>query len=44
VLHILQDLPEQERRGIAERARNRALTSHSAARRAEELEEYLTAI
>lgn len=44
VLHILQDLPEQERRSIAERARKRGLTAHSAARRAEELEEYLAAI
>src|SRR6185369_10439788 len=42
VLRILQDYPEEKRRTVGERARKRALKSHSAARRAEELENYLT--
>ncbi|HBG07774.1 MAG: glycosyltransferase [Geobacteraceae bacterium GWC2_58_44] len=44
VLSILQDFPEGERRALGELARNRALKSHSAARRAQELESYLAAI
>ncbi|ACH38707.1 glycosyltransferase, putative [Citrifermentans bemidjiense Bem] len=43
MLRILQRFPENERRAIGERARQRVLRSHSAACRAEELEEYLTA-
>ncbi|BCG47722.1 hypothetical protein GEOBRER4_n2568 [Citrifermentans bremense] len=42
MLRILQRFPEDERRAIGERARQRVLRSHSAACRAEELEEYLT--
>jgi spore maturation protein CgeB len=38
-LRYLRDLPESERRAIAERARRRVLADHSAARRAEELEQ-----
>lgn len=41
VLRLLRRLPEEERRAIGERARSRALAEHSAARRAEELENYL---
>lgn len=44
VLSILQHFPEKERQAVGERARKRALESHSAARRAEELEQYLTEI
>ncbi|HJV34549.1 CgeB family protein, partial [Geomonas sp.] len=40
MLDILQGFPEKERQAIGERARQRALSSHSAARRAEELERY----
>jgi spore maturation protein CgeB len=43
VLHILQHFPEDERLALGELARQRALKSHSAARRAEELESYLLA-
>lgn len=43
VLRILQGFPEDERLAMGERARQRVLRSHSAARRAEELENYLTA-
>jgi spore maturation protein CgeB len=43
VLRILRELPEDERKAMGERARDKALHSHSAAKRAEELEEYLTA-
>ncbi|SNB47491.1 glycosyltransferase [Geobacter sp. DSM 9736] len=42
VLRILQGLPENERREIGERARRRVLLSHTAAKRAEELETYIT--
>ncbi|MBJ6726078.1 CgeB family protein [Geomesophilobacter sediminis] len=41
VLCYLRELPESERLGVARRARERALAFHSAARRAQELEEYL---
>lgn len=41
MLRILQRFPEEERRAIGERARRRVMKSHSAACRAEELEEYL---
>lgn len=44
MLRILQHFPEDERRAIGERARQRVLQSHSAACRAEELEEYLTSV
>ena len=43
VLRILQYFPEEQRRAVAERARKRALKSHSAARRTEQLESYLLA-
>lgn len=43
MLRILQGYPEDERREVGERARQRVLKSHSAACRAKELEEYLTA-
>jgi spore maturation protein CgeB len=43
VLRILQDYPEAQRREVGELARKRVLESHSAARRAEELELYLKA-
>uniref|UniRef100_C6E028 Spore protein YkvP/CgeB glycosyl transferase-like domain-containing protein n=1 Tax=Geobacter sp. (strain M21) TaxID=443144 RepID=C6E028_GEOSM len=42
MLRFLQRFPDDERRAIGERARQRVLRSHSAACRAEELEEYLT--
>lgn len=41
VLKLLRDLPEDERRAVGERARQKTLASHTAARRAEELETYL---
>lgn len=41
VLALLRELPEDERREVGERARQRALAAHTAARRAEELEGYL---
>ncbi len=41
VLKLLRDLPEDERRAVGERARQKTLASHTAARRAEELERYL---
>ncbi|HJV64405.1 MAG TPA: glycosyltransferase [Geomonas sp.] len=44
VLGILRDFPEEDRQAMGERARQRALTAHSAARRAEELEHYLAAL
>ena len=44
VLRILQEYPEKCRSEMGEKARKRALKSHSAARRAEELEGYLTAL
>ncbi|QWV91899.1 glycosyltransferase [Geomonas oryzisoli] len=44
MLRILQRFPDEERRAIGERARARVLQSHSAACRAEELEEYLAAL
>jgi spore maturation protein CgeB len=43
VLRILQDYPEEKRIAVGEQALKRALKSHSAARRAEELEQYLMA-
>jgi len=42
MLRILKTFPEDERRALGERARKRVLKSHSAACRAEQLEEYLT--
>jgi spore maturation protein CgeB len=44
VLSLLREMPEEERRLVGEQARQRALESHSAAKRAEELEGYLTAL
>lgn len=44
VLDILQNFPEDERRALGARARQKALQSHSAACRAEELERYLNAM
>lgn len=41
VLRLLRDLPDDERRSIGEAAQRKALTRHTAARRAEELERYL---
>ena len=41
MLGILKDFPEDERRAVGERARERVLHSHTAACRAEELEGYL---
>jgi len=40
-LGYLRELPETERLAIAERARQRVLTQHTAAHRAQELEEYV---
>ncbi|MEW6158157.1 MAG: glycosyltransferase [Verrucomicrobiota bacterium] len=40
-LRYLQDIPESERREIAERARKRVLEKHTAAHRASELESYI---
>jgi spore maturation protein CgeB len=39
-LHFLQEVPEDERRAIGERARQRVLAQHTAAHRAQELETY----
>jgi spore maturation protein CgeB len=44
VLSLLRELPEDERRALGERARQRALECHSAAKRAEELEGYLSVL
>lgn len=44
VLRILKRFPEERRRAIGQNARQRVLKSHTAARRAEELEEYLTSL
>jgi spore maturation protein CgeB len=44
VLRILHYFPEEERRAMGELARKRVLKSHSAARRAEELESYLISV
>ena len=44
VLRILKDFPEEQRRAMGQLAQKRALKSHSAARRAEELEQYLTSL
>lgn len=41
VLRLLRDLPDDERRAVGERARQKTMASHTAARRAEELEGYL---
>lgn len=41
-LRLLQEVPEQERRSIADRARDRVLACHTAAHRAAELERYVT--
>jgi spore maturation protein CgeB len=41
VLHYLRDLPDEERRAIGVRARNRVLAEHTAAHRAAELERYV---
>lgn len=42
MLRILQHFPEEERRAVGERARKKVLKAHTAAHRAEELEDYLT--
>ncbi|HEX8234427.1 MAG TPA: glycosyltransferase [Abditibacteriaceae bacterium] len=39
-LHYLRDMPEDERRALGERARQRVLAQHTAAHRAQELESY----
>jgi spore maturation protein CgeB len=44
VLSYLLDLPEEARRALGERARQRVLTHHTAAQRAEELEGYVAAV
>lgn len=44
VLHILDEVPEKERRAIADRARSRVLQQHTAAQRAYQLENYVTAL
>lgn len=41
-LQILRECPEDERLAIAERARRRVLAEHTGARRAQELETYVT--
>jgi spore maturation protein CgeB len=43
-MHWLRDLPERERRSIADRGRARALAEHTAAHRAEALERYVDEI
>lgn len=40
-LRFLRDLPEAQRQGIGEAARTRALAAHTAAHRAQELEQYV---
>ena len=40
VLHLLQDLPDDERRAVGERARQRILSGHTSAHRAAELERH----
>jgi spore maturation protein CgeB len=44
VLGYLHDLSEAERQSIGERARQRTLTSHTAAHRAQQLEEYFVQV
>jgi spore maturation protein CgeB len=44
VLSILKEMPEDERRAIAGRARNKVLRGHTAACRAAELERYLNEV
>lgn len=44
VLRILRELPEDERKEMGERAREKALNCHSALKRAEELEWYLNGV
>jgi spore maturation protein CgeB len=44
VLHYLQQIPENERRAIGERARLRVLAEHTSERRAIELEAYVTEV
>jgi spore maturation protein CgeB len=39
-LHYLREMPEDERRALGERARQRVLAQHTAAHRAQELEGY----
>ena len=41
VLHSLREMPDDDRLVIGERARQKVLSAHTAARRAEELESYL---
>jgi spore maturation protein CgeB len=43
VLRLLRELPEEERRAVGERARQRILAEHTAAHRAVELEAYVRA-
>ena len=44
VLGYVRDLPDDERRAVADRARTRVLAEHTAAHRAEELECYVLGI
>ena len=44
VLRLLRDLPEDERRRVGERARQRVLAEHTAAHRAAELEAHVQAL
>jgi spore maturation protein CgeB len=44
VLGYVRDLPDDERRAVADRARTRVLAEHTAAHRAEELEGYVLGI
>ncbi|HEX2539516.1 MAG TPA: glycosyltransferase [Caldimonas sp.] len=44
VLRLLRDMPEDERRGAGERARQRILAEHTAAHRAAELEAHVVAL
>ncbi|RYZ05062.1 MAG: glycosyltransferase [Comamonadaceae bacterium] len=44
VLRLLRDLPEDERRRVGERARQRVLAEHTAAHRAAELEAHVRAL
>jgi spore maturation protein CgeB len=43
-LAAVRDMPEEERRGIARRARARVLASHTSERRAEELERHVASL
>jgi spore maturation protein CgeB len=41
VVEVVRDMPEEERRAVAERARARVLSEHTAEHRARQLEEYV---